>query len=366
MVFFRPRRNRKSAAIRALVQETHLHPSQLIYPLFLKEGKGHEPINSMPGIYRFGLDLLLKEVERALSLGIQAVALFPVIASELKDLNGSYALNPKSFFLNAIGRLKKEFPMLCLIGDVALDPYTSHGHDGLIDENIEVLNDPTVDILISMALLQAEAGIDMVAPSDMMDGRVKKIRQALDSHHFTSVGIHAYSAKYASCFFAPFRDAVGSNCLLKGDKKGYQLNPANRREAVREALLDEAEGADILMVKPALPYLDVIAKLRDVTSLPLSAFQVSGEYAMILAAEERGWISGDAAFLESMLSIKRAGADMIFTYGACRIATLLKSSLSVDNIKKSHPSSCGGPSIAQPGSHTVVPHLATTAAIKKI
>lgn len=326
MTLYRPRRNRKSSAIRALVQETHLHPSQLIYPLFITEGMGvRDPIKSLPGSYRFSLDQLLKESQLALTLGIRSIALFPVIAKEKKDPSGSAALEENSSFLQAIYALKREFSELCVIGDIALDPYTTHGHDGVLNSQEEVDNDPSVDILCQMALLQAQAGVDMVAPSDMMDGRVKKIRESLDRQDFKNVGIHAYSAKYASCFFAPFREALGSY-VLKGDKKGYQLNPANQREALREAILDEQEGADILMVKPALLYLDVITKLREITSLPISAFQVSGEYAMILAAEERGWLSGDSALLESLVSIKRAGADMIFTYGACRAAKLLNTS----------------------------------------
>lgn len=325
MLIHRPRRNRKSRAIRALVQETRLSPQDLIYPLFVKEGKNErEPIASLPGICRLTLDQLLKEVEKAITLGIPAIALFPVISSSLKDDIGSEALNPKGILPRAIAAVKKEFPPLCIISDVALDPYSSQGHDGLVDARGEVINDETVELLVKMALIQAEAGVDMVAPSDMMDGRVRAIREGLDRAGFSHVNIHAYTAKYASAFYGPFRDALGSR-LKFGDKKSYQMNPANQREALLEALLDQEEGADIIMVKPALPYLDVIAKLRAAIPLPLSAYQVSGEYAMLKAAEKNGWLDGKRALLESVISIKRAGADMIFTYGACEITQELKS-----------------------------------------
>lgn len=321
----RPRRNRKSPAIRALVQETRLHASDLIYPLFLIEGRGvREPIKSMPGIFRWSLDLLMKEVEDALELGIPAIALFPVIEKSLKDEEGSLSIDRSGMLQKGIEALKREFPNLCIMSDVALDPYTSHGHDGIVNEEGEVLNDETVEALIQMALVQAEAGVDMVAPSDMMDGRIKAIRLALDRHGFSSVGIHAYSAKYASAFYGPFRDALSSQ-LKFGDKKSYQMNPANRREALLEAALDELEGADILMVKPALAYLDVILKLREATTLPVSAYHVSGEYAMVMAAAQNGWLDGPKALWESVLSIKRAGADMILTYAAPMIAEKIKS-----------------------------------------
>jgi porphobilinogen synthase len=319
----RPRRNRRTSAIRALVQETHLHPSNLIYPLFVREGYlVKEPITSMPGVFRFSMDHLLKEVERALELGIPAVALFPVLPKDQKDAQGSESLNPDGILQKAIRSLKKEFPEICLIADVALDPYTSHGHDGLINSEGDILNDETVDVLVKMALLQASCGIDMVAPSDMMDGRVKAIREALDAEGFTHVSIHAYSAKYASAFYGPFRDALSSRVQF-GNKKTYQMDPANRREALVEAALDEMEGADILMVKPALCYLDVIVKLREATFLPISAYQVSGEYAMIQAAAQNGWLNGEKVLWESVLSIKRAGADMIFTYAAPKIAQMI-------------------------------------------
>jgi porphobilinogen synthase len=321
----RPRRNRKSEAIRALVQETRLHTSDLIYPLFVLEGEGiREPFHGLPGICRYSTDKLLWEVEKAVELGIPAVALFPVIPREMKDPEGSESTNPTGVLQKAIQEIKTQFPQICVIADVALDPYTSHGHDGLVNEEGDVLNDETVEVLKRMALIQAEAGVDMVAPSDMMDGRIKAIRLALDEALFSQVSIHAYSAKYASAFYGPFRETLDSG-LQKGDKKSYQLNPANWREALREGKLDEQEGADILMVKPALPYLDIIIRLRSATSLPISAYQVSGEYAMIVAAKERGWVDQDKALIESCLAIKRAGADMIFTYGAIRLAELITS-----------------------------------------
>lgn len=324
MLFHRPRRNRKTCAVRALVQENRLHASDLIHPLFVVEGNSVRiPIKSMPGIERLSIDELLKEVEKNCSVGIQAVALFPVISPEKKDEEGSESLNKEGILQKAIRAVKKEFPDVCVISDVALDPYTTHGHDGVLNEKQDVANDKTVDILVEMALVQAEAGVDMVAPSDMMDGRVGAIRKGLDSAGFFDVNIHAYSAKYASAFYGPFRDALSSR-LKFGNKKTYQMNPANSREALLEAMLDESEGADVIMVKPALAYLDVIAKIREVTSLPISAYQVSGEYSMIMAADQNGWLDGKQALIESMLSIKRAGADMIFTYGAFRIAQWIK------------------------------------------
>lgn len=323
--YYRPRRNRKNSAIRALVEETTLTTADLIYPQFVVEGSDiKDPIPSMPGIYRLSLDRLLKEAERLVEFGIPALALFPVISSDLKDATGKEAVNPNGILQKAVRLIKKTFPQLCLITDIALDPYTSHGHDGLVDEEGNILNDPTLEMLMQMALVQAEAGVDMVAPSDMMDGRVRAIRSALDQNEYADVSIHAYTAKYASAFYGPFRDALGSS-LSFGDKKTYQMNPANSREALIEARLDEVEGADILMVKPALPYLDIIAKLRSATALPISAYQVSGEYAMIIAAAQNGWLDSDQALFESVLCIKRAGADMIFTYAAPTIARLITS-----------------------------------------
>ena len=325
MLLIRPRRNRKSRAIRGMVQEVRLHTSDLIYPQFVIAGENQSSaIAAMPGISRLSVDLLLKEMEKIVALKIPAVALFPVIPKEKKDLEGREALNPKGLLQETIRAVKREFPSLCLISDVALDPYTLHGHDGIVDANGNVMNDESVEKLVEMALVQAQAGVDMVAPSDMMDGRVRAIREALDRNGFNHVSIHAYSAKYASSFYGPFRDAVHSH-LSFGDKKNYQMNPANRREAVLEAMLDASEGADILMVKPALAYLDVIAEIRAATNLPISAYQVSGEYSMIQAAAERGWINGPAVFWESVTSIKRAGADMIFTYAAPLLAEMIRS-----------------------------------------
>lgn len=314
----RPRRTRKSAALRALVQERRLHVSDLVYPLFVCEQKSS--IGSMPGIYRHNPDGILREIERCMELGILGFALFPVIDSALKDDVGSEGLKSTGLLYQTIQKVKEHFPEVCLISDVALDPYTSHGHDGVIDESGEVLNDETVELLIQMAKVQAAAGIDLVAPSDMMDGRVAAIRRGLDENGFTHVGILSYAAKYASSFYGPYREAVASAHLV-GNKKSYQLNPANQREALLEAALDESEGADILMVKPALAYLDILAKLRERTHLPLAAYQVSGEYAMLVAAAEKGWLDLEEGLLESVLSIKRAGADMIFTYAAPQLAT---------------------------------------------
>lgn len=325
MITYRPRRNRKSSAIRALVQETRLHVSDLICPHFVLEGTNRrEGISSMPGIERLSCDLLLNEIHRICELGILALALFPVISNEKKDFLGTYALNPNGLIPSTIRSIKKEFPELCLIVDIALDPFTSHGHDGIIDEVGDVLNDPTLEILTQMALLYADAGADMVAPSDMMDGRVGAIRAVLDKNNFSKVSVHAYAVKYASSFYHPFRDALGSHPKI-GNKKTYQLNPANHREALLEASLDAAEGADILMIKPALPYLDIISKVKSTTTLPVSAFQVSGEYAMIMAAAQKGWMVEEDVFWESALSIKRAGADMIFTYAAPQIAKMITS-----------------------------------------
>lgn len=311
----RPRRNRQSHAIRTLVQETPLSPSDLIPSLFVHEGEGREPVVSMPGVDRLSIDELLLEAERLHTRGISAVILFPVIDAAKKDESGSEALESGGLFVRAISALKKHIPGLCVIADLALDPYTSHGHDGVLSEQGEVLNDETVTLLASMALLAAQAGADIVAPSDMMDGRVGAIRQRLDREGHHSVSILAYSAKYASAFYGPFRDALHS-APKRGDKKGYQMDPANGREALREAQLDIEEGADILMVKPALAYLDIIYRVREASSLPVAAFHVSGEYAMIQAAGERGWLDTGQALWEAHVAIKRAGADMILTYAA--------------------------------------------------
>lgn len=322
----RPRRNRKSAAIRALVQENHLHASQLIAPLFVLEGeKRIEQIHSMPGVQRLSIDLLLKEVEELYRLGIRAVDLFPFIPAEKKDTEGSEAWQEGNLITQAIRALKKALPEMCVMVDVALDPYTTHGHDGVVDSSGKILNDPTLEALGRMSLLAAEAGADVIAPSDMMDGRVGYLRQALDQNGFQEINILSYAVKFASAFYGPFRDALQSAPKF-GDKKTYQLNPANGREALLECLLDEAEGADMLMIKPALPYLDVIAQVKKTIPLPLGAYHVSGEYAVVMAAAERGWIDGERAMEECLMSIKRAGADFIFTYAAKNMAKKLAKS----------------------------------------
>jgi len=319
----RPRRNRKNAAIRGLVQETHLHPSAFVAPLFVIEGTGiRQAISSMPGIERLSIDQLIKEVAILKQLGVNAIALFPVIAPEEKDPNGAAALKRGNLLHRAISFVKKEFPDCCVMVDIALDPYTDHGHDGLVDDSYTIINDKTVDVLVEMALLAAESGVDIVAPSDMMDGRVHAIRQGLDYAGFTEVGICSYAAKYASAFYGPFREALHSAPKF-GDKKTYQMNPANMREALLECSLDEIEGADMLLIKPGLAYLDIICRVKEETVLPVGAYHVSGEYAMVMAAAERGWIDADQVFYESLLAMKRAGADFIFTYAAARVSKYL-------------------------------------------
>ena len=314
----RPRRNRKSEALRQLLTETRLHPSDFIAPFFVMEGKGRsEEIASMPGITRTSLNLLLRQVEEVMQAGVRSVNLFAYVPEEKKDRWGAEALRRDNMMATAITALKREFPELLVIADIALDPYTTHGHDGVIDEDGTVLNDPTLEVLAQMALVAAEAGADIVAPSDMMDGRVGHIRGRLDLSGFQDVGILSYTVKFVSAFYGPFRDALGSAPKI-GDKKSYQVNPANRSEALLECRLDEEEGADMLLVKPALPYLDVIMEFKRVTALPVGAYHVSGEYAMVMAAAERGWIDGNSAMAESLLAIKRAGADFILSYAACR------------------------------------------------
>jgi porphobilinogen synthase len=324
-LIYRPRRLRRTEALRPLVQETHLRVQDLIYPLFVMEGENQrQEVESMPGCYRYTLDLLLKEVEEAANLGIPAVALFPVVPEEKKDPTGRESFNPEGLIQRAVRRIKQEIPEILVITDVALDPYNSDGHDGIVRDGV-ILNDETVEVLVKQALSQAEAGTDIVAPSDMMDGRVGAIREALDEQGYTDVAILAYSAKYASAFYGPFRDALGS-APKWGDKKTYQMDPANAREALREVELDEAEGADIVMVKPALAYLDIIYRVKEATDLPVAAYNVSGEYAMIKAAEQKGWIDGKKVMMESLLAMKRAGADMILTYFAKEAALLLQQS----------------------------------------
>lgn len=320
----RPRRNRKSLAIRSLIQETYLQPHQMIAPLFVIEGeKQKQPIECLPHNFRFSIDLLLKEVIELYQVGIRAIDLFPICPKEKKDPFGTEALNKNNLMYRAISTLKKEIPEMCVMVDIALDPYTSHGHDGLVNERNQILNDETVKVLADMSVLMAEAGVDVVAPSDMMDGRIQYIRRSLDDNGFFDVSILSYAAKYASAFYGPFRQVLDSGVKF-GDKKSYHMNPANRREALLEIGLDESEGADLILIKPALAYLDVIAAARQHTDLPIGAYHVSGEYAMIMAAAERGWMDADKALAECLMSIRRAGADYILTYGAKKSAELMQ------------------------------------------
>ena len=324
MMLRRPRRNRKSAAIREMVEETTLTTKDFIYPMFLLEGKGKEvPVDSMPGINRYSTDLMLKEIELCLKLGIKAFDVFPVVEEHYKDKMATKSADPDFFYLKALKEIKEKFPEACIMTDVAMDPYSSDGHDGIVDEEGNILNDDTLDVLADMALAQAETGIDIIGPSDMMDGRVEYIREALDENGYEHVSIMSYCAKYASAFYGPFRDALDS-APKSGDKKTYQMNPANKYEALVEAELDVAEGADFLMVKPALAYLDVIHLLKENNDLPIAAYNVSGEYSLIKAAVERGWLDGEQSMMESLLSIKRAGADVILTYFAKEAAEVLK------------------------------------------
>jgi porphobilinogen synthase len=324
----RPRRLRRDAFSRRLVAEARLAASDLIYPVFVLDGTGRsEPIASMPGLARLSLDRLYSQAEQALALGIPALALFPVIEQGLKTPDAREALNPKSLVPRAVAELKRRFPDLGVITDVALDPYTDHGHDGLIDARGYVLNDETVAVLAQQATVHAQAGADIVAPSDMMDGRVKTIRQALDGHGQLHTRILAYSAKYASSFYGPFRDAVGSAANLKGaGKNTYQMDPANGDEALWEAGLDLEEGADIIMVKPGMPYLDIVHRVKDAFKAPTFVYQVSGEYAMLKAAAAQGWLPERQCVLESLLAFKRAGADAILTYFALQAAHWLRES----------------------------------------
>lgn len=319
----RPRRNRRTENIRRMVHETDLGARNLVLPVFIVEDpKARIPIASMPGVFREGRESLLETCERASDLGIPGIALFPVIDEKLKDDGGSQAYNGKGLCAETVRWIKKEFPDLAVFCDVALDPYTSHGHDGLVKDG-QILNDETVAVLVKQAITLAEAGADFVCPSDMMDGRIAAIREALDERGFKNVGILSYCAKYASSFYGPFRDALSSAPTF-GDKKTYQMDARNRREALREARLDSEEGADILMVKPALAYLDVIRDLREYMDLPIAAYQVSGEYAMIKAGGEKGWINAPRIMMESLISIRRAGAEIIFTYAAIEVAEALK------------------------------------------
>lgn len=317
----RPRRNRKSAAVRGMVEETRLHVNDLIFPVFLIDGKNEKvEVSSMPGIYRYSADLLLKEIEECMKLGISSFDVFPRLPESLKDPMAIEATNENGLYLSTLRRIKQEFPEACIMTDVAMDPYSSEGHDGIVRDG-KILNDETLDVLAKMAVAQARAGADIIGPSDMMDGRVEAIREALDDEGFQEVSIMSYTAKYASAYYGPFRDALGS-APKAGDKKTYQMDPANQREALVEADLDVAEGADFLMVKPALAYLDIIKLLRENYELPIAAYNVSGEYSMIKAADQKGWLNGEAVMLESLLSIKRAGANIILTYFAREFAQL--------------------------------------------
>ncbi len=319
----RPRRNRKSSAIRAMLEETKIGTEHLIYPIFLKDGKGiKDEVSSLPNNYRWSIDKLIPEIEECLKLGIYTYDIFPAVDEALKDKIASYSYAEDNFYLNAIRTLKDKFPEIVLMSDVAMDPYSSDGHDGLVEDG-KILNDETLPILNKMALAQAQAGIDIIGPSDMMDGRVESIRETLDINGYTYVSIMSYTAKYASAFYGPFRDALNS-APKSGDKKTYQMNPANKREALLEAELDFLEGADMLMVKPALCYLDIIHVLKENFNIPITAYNVSGECAMVYAAAEKGWLNYDIAVAEILLSIRRAGADGILTYFAKDFAKFKK------------------------------------------
>jgi porphobilinogen synthase len=315
MITHRPRRNRKSEAIRNLVQENHVTVNDFIFPLFLIDGKNKKTeVKSMPGIFRFSPDLMLKEIEQCLKLGITTFDVFPSLTNKFKDKTATESYNKNSLYLKTLTLIKKKLPEACIMTDVAMDPYSSDGHDGLV-KNGEIVNDETLEILAKMAVAQAECGIDIIGPSDMMDGRIGYLRDSLDDAGFTNVSIMSYTAKYASAFYGPFRDALDSAPKF-GDKKTYQMNPANSKEAMIEAQLDLEEGADFLMVKPALSYLDIIKDLSTNFDLPIAAYNVSGEYAMVKAAAAKGWIDGDRVRDEILLSIKRAGASVILTYFA--------------------------------------------------
>ena len=319
----RPRRNRLNPAIRGLVRESQVSSGNLVWPAFVQEGKKlRTPITSMPGISRLSIAELVADCQRAFGLGVPAVALFPALEESLKNSEGKESLNPNGLLQRAVKELKKAIPRMLVITDVALDPYSNDGHDGLVKYG-KILNDETLPLLAGMAVAQAEAGADVVAPSDMMDGRIEVIRWALDEAGFKDVLICSYCAKYASGFYGPFRDALDSS-PKEGDKKTYQMDPANSREAIRETLLDEEEGADWILIKPGLPYLDIIRLIREHTSLPVAAYHVSGEYAMLKAAAEKNWIDYESCLMESLLSMRRAGADMIFTYGAIDAASILQ------------------------------------------
>ena len=323
---YRPRRMRRDDWSRRLIQENRLSPDDLIYPVFLLPGKNQtQTVTSMPGIERMSLDRLFSVAEECVTLGVPVMALFPVIEASLKTIDGVEAFNPNGLVPNAVTELKKRFPNLGIMTDVALDPYTSHGQDGILDQNNRILNDETVAVLVKQALCHAHAGVDIVAPSDMMDGRIGQIRAALENKQFIHTRIMAYSAKYASSFYGPFRDAVGSATNLgKADKKNYQMDPANSDEAIREVSLDISEGADMVMIKPGMPYLDIVHRIKDAFGYPTYVYQVSGEYAMLKAAANNGWLDHDAVMMESLIAFKRAGADGILSYFALEASRLLK------------------------------------------
>ena len=320
----RMRRNRRAEWSRRMVRENVLTTDDLIWPLFVMDGDNKRtPVASMPGVERLSVDQIAREAVRAAELNIPCIALFPYTDPSLRDETGSEALNPDNLVCRAIRAIKKEVPDIGVLCDVALDPYTSHGHDGLIRDGV-ILNDETVAVLVKQALVQAEAGCDIIAPSDMMDGRVGAIRKGLDAANLTDVSIMAYAAKYASAFYGPFRDAVGSAKTLSGDKRTYQMDCGNTDEALREVALDIAEGADMIMVKPGMPYLDIVQRVKDTFAMPTFAYQVSGEYAMIMAAAQNGWLDGERAMVESLIGFKRAGCDGVLTYFAPRVAEKLK------------------------------------------
>ncbi len=326
---YRPRRLRRTPALRSMVRENSVFANDFIYPLFVHEGLGIEPISAMPGVNRWTLDTLVGEVERAWNLGVRSIVLFPKVADELKTEDGSECFNEKGLIPRAIARLKEEIPQMTIMTDVALDPYSSDGHDGIVNDDGIILNDETIQSLCKQAVMQANAGADLIGPSDMMDGRVGAIREALDEEGFQDVGIISYTAKYSSAYYGPFREALDSaprettSKIIPSNKNTYQMDPANSREAITEAQLDEQEGADILMVKPGLAYLDIIYKLREESDLPIAAYNVSGEFSMVKAAAQKGWIDEKAVVLETLLSFKRAGADLILTYHACDAAKWL-------------------------------------------
>jgi porphobilinogen synthase len=320
----RMRRNRRAEWARRMVREHVLTTDDLIWPLFIVDGRdARVPVASMPGVERLTVDQAVREAQRAARLAIPCLALFPYTDPALRDADGTEALNADNLVCRAIRAIKQAVPEIGILCDVALDPYTSHGHDGLMRDGV-IVNDETVAVLVKQALVEAEAGCDIIAPSDMMDGRVGAIRSALDAAGFIDVQIMAYAAKYASAFYGPFRDAIGSNATLTGDKRTYQMDPANTHEALREVELDIAEGADMVMVKPGMPYLDIVRRVKDAFGMPTFAYQVSGEYAMIMAAARNGWLDGDKAMMESLLAFKRAGADGVLTYFAARVAERLR------------------------------------------